>query len=87
MQDSLTDEIAQEDAPYDPKTLLGQIIDKIIASQRSKAASEDQQKPVVIDEVTASEIAAGKERSLVGLITLTRKIMQTADTAVSDQVM
>ena len=32
-----------------------------------------------VDEVAVAEIAASKERLLVGLITLTRKIIQTAD--------
>ena len=38
------------------------------------------------DELAESEISSNKERLLVGLIVLTKKIIQTADKEISDKV-
>ena len=71
---------------YNPETLLNQIIDKILESQsRSKDISANSLN-IQDDEILSAERAASKERLLVGLITLTQKIIQTGDKEVSDRV-
>lgn len=86
MTDDFADEISEDSKIenfYDPETLLSQIIDKIFSS--SSIPDETTELPQ-LDELKAGEIAAGKERLLVGLITLTKKIIQTANTDISDKV-
>ena len=61
--------------PYDPEVLLGQIIDKIIESYRSQFRSSSTKGDAEIDEVAAAEIAESKEKVLVGLITLSQKLI------------
>ena len=68
---------------YDPEDLLNQIIDKIKQQQvvKKEASTEEN-----ADEVKAMELAAEQERLLVGLISLTGKIIAKADKAVSDRI-
>lgn len=68
---------------YDPETLLSQIIDKITGSQGTSSVESAEAQ---VDEVAVAEIAASRERLLVGLITLARKLIQTADSEVSSRV-
>ena len=49
-------------------------------SKESAATGDDE------DELAESEISSNKERLLVGLIVLTKKIIQTADKEISDKV-
>lgn len=81
----------ESNATYEPATLLAQLIDKIIASQKQQKAlksigSQGEGDQAAADEAAQAIIAANKERLLVGLITLTRKIIQTADKEVSDKI-
>jgi len=87
-RDTLAGEAAADSsAIYDPEDLLNQIIDKIKAQQKLKQeASAQQVEETEEDEVKALELAAEQERLLVGLITLTGKIIAKADKAVSDRI-
>ena len=83
-RDFLSDDKAEDMATiYDPEDLLNQIIDKIKQQQKLKkeAAANDG-----VDEVRELELAAEQERLLVGLITLTGKIIAKADKTVSDRI-
>lgn len=83
----LGDAADDSSAIYNPEDLLNQIIDKIKAQQKLKqdaAANENDDQEQ--DEIKALELAAEQERLLVGLITLTGKIIAKADKAVSDRI-
>lgn len=83
--DLLGESTEDSSAIYNPEELLNQTIDKIKQQQRDKiqqAAQDDHD----VDEVKAMELAADQERLLVGLITLTGKIIAKADKAVSDRI-
>ena len=86
-RDSLDGVTSDASAIYNPEDLLSQIIDKIKAQQRQKQESASAGvEETEEDEVKAMEIAAEQERLLVGLITLTGKIIAKADKAVSDRI-
>ncbi len=72
------------EAIYDPEDLLNQTIDKI--KQQQKLKQEQSQQEDQGDEIKALEEAAEQERLLVGLVTLTGKIIAKADKAVSDKI-
>lgn len=85
-RDSLAgDGAANSAAIYDPEDLLNQIIDKIKAQKKLQGAEQVEQETEE-DEVKALELANEQERLLVGLITLTGKIIAKADKAVSDRI-
>ena len=88
MRDDLAGEAAADSsAIYNPEDLLSQIIDKIKAQQKIKQeAGSEQVEETEEDEVKALELAAEQERLLVGLITLTGKIIAKADKSVSDRI-
>ncbi len=67
---------------YDSEVLLHQIIAKILDSQKQEKDEDTD----VVDEVALAEIAVSKERPLVGLIVLVKKIIKTADKEISDKV-
>jgi hypothetical protein len=66
---------------FDAEALLGQIIDKIRADNTEKKQAKDD-----LDEVNAQEIAAEKERLMVGLIWMTAKIISKVDIATSERI-
>ena len=70
---------------YNPEDLLNQIIDKIKTQQKLQKEAGDGAAEGE-DEVKALEEAAEQERLLVGLISLTGKIIAKADKAVSDRI-
>ena len=80
LQDGLSD--ADSASSYNPEVLLHQIIDKILDSQKQ----EKEEVSDVVDEVALAEITASKERPLVGLIVLAKKIIKTVDKEISDKV-
>ena len=85
IRDDLLGEAAGDSsAVYNPEDLLNQTIDKIKQHQKDK--QQESQGDDDMDEETAMEIAADQERMIVGLITLTGKIIAKADKAVSDRI-
>ena len=88
LRDDLMGEAADNsNSIYNPEDLLNQIIDKIKAQQKLQKATEaDAEGDEEADEVKAMELANEQERLLVGLITLTGKIITKADKTVSDRI-
>ena len=86
VRDNILGDVAANAAQiYDPEDLLSQIIDKIKQQQKMRqesSASAD----AGDDEVKAMEQAAEQERLIVGLVTLTGKIIAKADKSVSDRI-
>lgn len=66
---------------FNAEALLGQIIDKIRQDNSQKKLKKDD-----VDEVQASELAAEKERLMVGLIQMTAKIISKVDTETSERI-
>lgn len=73
-------------AIYNPEDLLNQIIDKIKVQQKLKQDQAAAAGDAGEDELKVLEIAAEQERLLVGLVTLTGKIIAKADKSVSDRI-